>query len=362
MDEEAAAVEDDDDDLIIASASPDNTGLLLLWRIPIPPGGGAVPPLPRFAPKPENLTLYSPATALRFNTSPTSLSRRHQLLVAEAAGVVRLFDVGRGEWLVSVHMPVSAGGSRMRVLDAEWCCGGRGIISIGADGKWGIWDLEGVLKGRMGNLVGWAVEGTVITTTSLLSSTSSTSTSHGATESGKAGSVVSGSTKTTSATSGTTKGATQQGRNTLAAASVAVLQLPNTSLVSSASSLHIEDEAIAIAAAPAAAPSPGAAAATQAAALVYIPSLRKLFRAKALSSSSSSSTTQALVKKGTKAAKDGDGVTVMPLDGLKGGCEAGAGIGFLEDGKVLLAGMGKVAVVEVGEKEKVGEEAGEEDR
>ncbi|TGZ76637.1 hypothetical protein EX30DRAFT_399143 [Ascodesmis nigricans] len=312
---DVAIDDDDDEDLVIASASPDSTGLLLIWRIPIPRYHSTFrPTLPKLAPRPEQWHLASPATALRFNTSPLSLTRRHQLLVAESAGVVRILDLARQHWVVSLHLPVAAAGGtgRVTVLAAEWCCGGRGIVVVGEDGRWGVWDTEGVLSGRLRNLVEFVVEGVV------------------APPPHPVGRQLAGS-------SSVAAGAMSHG---MAAASIAVLQMPGTHLIpASSASLHIEDEAIAILAL---------------GRLMYVPSLRRLFREKALSSSSSSSAVERemqLVKKGESKVREETVVSVEV------GAEADVGVGLAEAGRAVVGGVGWVGVLDVGGREEVeGEE------
>lgn len=138
-------------DVVIASSSPDTSGTLLLWRVSLrPPARNSSLPV-TFKPqhRPVSLFLQSPTTALAFNTSSASLSRRHQLLISDRKGAVRILDTKSASWLCSFYTPYSQiTERRKKVLGAEWCTGGRSVVVLCEDGEWGIWDLEGVLAGE----------------------------------------------------------------------------------------------------------------------------------------------------------------------------------------------------------------------
>lgn len=136
-------------DILLASSSADTTGIVYLWRISLlPPARNS--PLPvTFKPtsRPTPVFLHTPATSLSFNTAPTSISRRHHLLVSDHKGAVRILDTQANAWLCSFYTPFShTTDRRKKVLDCAWCTGGRGIIVLCGGGEWGIWDLEGVLS------------------------------------------------------------------------------------------------------------------------------------------------------------------------------------------------------------------------
>ncbi|RPA98717.1 hypothetical protein L873DRAFT_1844040 [Choiromyces venosus 120613-1] len=138
-------------DVVIASSSVDTSGVLLLWRISIlPPTRSSLAPV-SFKPtsRPTTLFLQSPITSLAFSTSAHSLLRKHHLLVSDRKGAVRILDTKTKTWLCSFYTPYSqVTERRKKVLGAEWCTGGRSVVTLCEDGEWGIWDLEGVLAGE----------------------------------------------------------------------------------------------------------------------------------------------------------------------------------------------------------------------
>lgn len=152
-------------DILLASSSADTTGIIYLWRISLlPPARNSTLPV-TFKPttRPTPIFLHSPATSLAFNTAPTSISRRHHLLVSDHKGAVRILDTYTNTWLCNFYTPFSrATDRRKRVLDCAWCTGGRGVIVLCDDGEWGIWDLEGVLsRAEAATVTGFLVGGVV---------------------------------------------------------------------------------------------------------------------------------------------------------------------------------------------------------
>lgn len=150
-------------DLLLASHSPDITGMLLLYRIPTVTSGSGSDTDHTLST--ENLVplqvhyLPSPAINIAFSLSLYPSKRHSQLLVASAEGSVRIYDClssnsprmdGHGSWLITIHSPfdnhLTGTPSRKRIIDAAWVLGGRGIITLLADGEWGVWDLEGTLS------------------------------------------------------------------------------------------------------------------------------------------------------------------------------------------------------------------------
>lgn len=152
-------------DILLASSSADTTGIIYLWRISLlPPARNS--PLPvTFKPtsRPTPVFLHAPATSLAFNTAPTSISRRHHLLVSDHKGAVRILDTHTNAWLCNFYTPFSrTTDRRKKVLDCAWCTGGRGVIVLCGDGEWGIWDLEGVLsRTEAATVTGFLVGGVV---------------------------------------------------------------------------------------------------------------------------------------------------------------------------------------------------------
>lgn len=152
-------------DILIASSSSDTTGIIYLWRISLllPARNSPLPVTFKPTTRPTPIFLHAPATSLAFNTAPTSISRRHHLLVSDSKGAVRILDTHTNIWLCSFHTSFSSTTDRRKkVLDCAWCTGGRGIIVLCEDGEWGIWDLEGVLsRADAATVTGFLVGGVV---------------------------------------------------------------------------------------------------------------------------------------------------------------------------------------------------------
>ena len=137
-------------DLLIASCSADLSGLLLIHRIPILVGEAGL--------SPELQTpwwtqyLASPTVSVYFNSALYPASRHSQLLIAEAKGAVRILDcvpqskTAEGSWRLSLYTDFETlqdfTSRRKPILDAQWVLGGKAILALLADGKWGVWDLE----------------------------------------------------------------------------------------------------------------------------------------------------------------------------------------------------------------------------
>ena len=137
-------------DLLIASHSADLSGLLLIHRISIP--AGEVSLSPELHNPWRTQYLASPVVSVCFNSALYPASRHSQLLVAEAKGVVRILDclpqskAPESSWRLSLHTNFETlqdlSSRRKPLLDAKWVLGGKAILALLADGKWGVWDLE----------------------------------------------------------------------------------------------------------------------------------------------------------------------------------------------------------------------------
>lgn len=137
-------------DLLVASHSTDLSGLLLIHRIPILEGEAGVSSDLHIPWRTQYLA--SPPVSVCFNSALYPASRHSQLLVAEAKGVVRILDclpqskATEGSWRLSLYTDFEtlqdSTSRRKPILDAQWVLGGKAIIALVADGKWGVWDLE----------------------------------------------------------------------------------------------------------------------------------------------------------------------------------------------------------------------------
>lgn len=137
-------------DLLVASHSTDLSGLLLIYRIPLGAGGSSMSTEQHVPWRMQYLA--APAVSIEFNSALHPASRHSRMLVAEAKGVVRIFDclprsrANQGSWLVSLHTPFESTQDslprRKAILDARWVRGGKSILVLLADSKYEIWDIE----------------------------------------------------------------------------------------------------------------------------------------------------------------------------------------------------------------------------
>lgn len=141
---------DDSWDLLVASHSSDLSGLLLIYRVPLMADGFRISPEHQNPWRIHNLA--SPAITVEFNTALYPAARHSLLLVAEAKGNVRILDsvpgsrAVQGLWLVSLHSEIEISQDSMirrrPILDAKWVLGGKCVLVLLADGKYGLWDIE----------------------------------------------------------------------------------------------------------------------------------------------------------------------------------------------------------------------------
>ena len=141
---------DDSWNLLIASHSSDLSGLLLIYKVPLAEDGVRVSSEHQTPWRRQNLA--SPAVTVEFNTALYPAARHSLLLVAEAKGNIRILDsvsrsrAAQGLWLVSLHSEFETSQDsitrRRPILDAKWVLGGKSILVLLADGKYGIWDIE----------------------------------------------------------------------------------------------------------------------------------------------------------------------------------------------------------------------------
>lgn len=137
-------------DLLIASHSADLSGLLLIHRIPILAGEARFSTELHIPWRTQHLA--SPTVSVYFNSALYPASRHSQLLVVEAKGAVRILDcfpqskAAGGSWRLTLYTDFEtlqdSTSRRKPILDAQWVLGGKAILALLADGKWGVWDLE----------------------------------------------------------------------------------------------------------------------------------------------------------------------------------------------------------------------------
>ncbi|KUI56386.1 Nucleoporin NUP37 [Cytospora mali] len=145
--------------VIIAVHGRDASGTLRLWDVPVN-SSTDTPPIDPF----QTEYLPSPLTGIVFSPlHPT------QLLAVASPHAVRIYDYSNpsiphdddyesrwplhGSWLLSLYPPFARGTgsscSRKPIVGANWISHGRSILTLLADGQWGIWDVEGA--GPLGN-------------------------------------------------------------------------------------------------------------------------------------------------------------------------------------------------------------------
>lgn len=136
-------------DVLVASHSADLSGLLLIHKIPLVEGGASISTEPHIPWRTQRLA--SPALSVEFSSALFPASRYSQLLVAEAKGAVRILDclpqskATHGSWLLALHTDFETRESisrRKPILGARWVLGGKAVLVLLADGKWGVWDHE----------------------------------------------------------------------------------------------------------------------------------------------------------------------------------------------------------------------------
>ena len=165
-------------DLLVATHSAEASGLLLIHRIAVLEESSRGEVSYRLSDEViESKRRYLPAPAQRIAFNPSSYpSIRHStLLVAFHSGCVKIYScfsikpskVSRksssgpqsdyemtdteGRWLISLYPGFESAPSglprRKTIIDANWVLGGRAIMTLMADGEWGVWDIEGAGPG-----------------------------------------------------------------------------------------------------------------------------------------------------------------------------------------------------------------------
>ncbi|KAL2016791.1 hypothetical protein VTK56DRAFT_2960 [Thermocarpiscus australiensis] len=147
--------------VIVAAHSREASGTLRLWDVPLDAKPGTVNRIEPF----QTEYLPSPLTGISFN--PSQLTK---LLTVASPHAVRIYDYAtaslpsddtsegpfptQGSWQLSLYPPFTRGPSmstaRKPIVAAEWIANGRAVLTLLADGQWGIWDIDGARPSASG--------------------------------------------------------------------------------------------------------------------------------------------------------------------------------------------------------------------
>ncbi|GAB1317856.1 Nucleoporin Nup37 [Madurella fahalii] len=140
---------------IVAAHSREASGTLRLWDVTLDAKPGTTSRVEPF----QTEYLPSPLTSISFNPSHVT-----QLLTVASPHAVRIYDYAaaslpsddtsegpfptQGSWLLSLYPPFTRGPpmstARKPIVASEWVAHGRAVLTLLADGQWGIWDIDGV--------------------------------------------------------------------------------------------------------------------------------------------------------------------------------------------------------------------------
>lgn len=147
-------------DLLVASHSAELGGLLKIWRLSLTDTAvKATSPMAAY----QTVTLPTPASKIAFNTAQYPKRRHSQLLITDSEGIARVYDPfaprkrsfsggSTGAFVALFRTQFESAksnskanafvASRKSILDAAWVSDGQSILSLLADGEWGIWDVK----------------------------------------------------------------------------------------------------------------------------------------------------------------------------------------------------------------------------
>jgi len=150
-------------EFLIASVSPDISGRLLLWRVALTTSQSKShndTPIRFVKPiAPQVVPLSHPALHMSFNPSSSSSLSRHNLLIADTNGGLRVYDTDKRQWLLTLYMDFPPHGQmRKKILGADWCLDGQAVVVLSGDGEWGIFELHGKGKFLLCGKVGETLE------------------------------------------------------------------------------------------------------------------------------------------------------------------------------------------------------------
>lgn len=139
--------------VVVASHNREASGTLRLWDVTLGSKAGNSVRLEPF----QTEYLPTPLSGISFNPSQST-----QLLAITSPHAVRVYDYSipslpedisegpfptQGSWLLSLYPPFARGTvmstSRKPIIAADWIAHGRAVLTLLADGQWGIWDIDG---------------------------------------------------------------------------------------------------------------------------------------------------------------------------------------------------------------------------
>ncbi|KAK3317670.1 hypothetical protein B0T19DRAFT_295753 [Cercophora scortea] len=140
--------------VIVAVHSREASGTLRFWDVTLDARPGTMNRVEPF----QTEYLPSPLSSISFN--PAHIT---QLLAVASPHAVRVYDYSvaslpsddtsegpfptQGSWLLSLYPPFTRGPlmstARKPIVAAEWIVQGHAILTLLADGQWGIWDIDG---------------------------------------------------------------------------------------------------------------------------------------------------------------------------------------------------------------------------
>ncbi len=141
--------------VVVAAHSREASGTLRLWDVAV--NAKASSEDRRVEPF-QTEYLPSPLTGVAFNPVQNT-----QLLATASPHAVRIYDYtipsippddisegpfpSQGSWLLSLYPPFARGSlsstARKPIIAAAWVAHGRAVLTLLADGQWGIWDIDG---------------------------------------------------------------------------------------------------------------------------------------------------------------------------------------------------------------------------
>ncbi|KAI9724596.1 MAG: hypothetical protein M1828_003619 [Chrysothrix sp. TS-e1954] len=140
----------------IVSHTPEPLPMLRIWHLNFDGAADDLSLHDEQVSSPQSVRLPSICSSMSFNPALFPEGRHNQLLLVDLSATVRLCDFEAAEqpprWLASFVPPLrefshafpSSLAKTNVILDAQWALGGKAIVVLLHDGRWGLWDIEGV--------------------------------------------------------------------------------------------------------------------------------------------------------------------------------------------------------------------------